>query len=85
MTEPEWLRSIAVQFGRRTVFLPQIGDPGIYDRLSQRRSSGNHERFEEAHAQGWTVDEWPREPLFLLDDQLQQPTFRRSAPEQMQG
>jgi hypothetical protein len=75
VTEPEWLRSVAVQFGRRTVFLPQIGDPGIYGRLSQRRKPGQ-ERLEEAHAGGWTV-EWPREPMFLLDFQLAQPVFQR--------
>jgi len=76
ITEPEWLRSVAVQFGRRIVFLPRIGDPGIYDRLSERRRISSGDRLDEVHAEGGTVDAWPREPLFLMDFQLPSPVFR---------
>jgi hypothetical protein len=83
ITEPEWLRSVAVQFGRRTIFLPRIGDPGLYDRLSDRRRISGGDRLEEAKAHGRTVDAWPREPLFLMDSHLRGPVLKAKVSTQL--
>jgi hypothetical protein len=79
ITEPEWISSVAVQFGRRTVFLPRIGDVGFYDRLLERYRIGGGSRLEEVKAQGRTVDAWPQEPMFLMDLQVPSPVFRVKA------
>jgi hypothetical protein len=41
INEPDWLRSVAIQFGHRTVFLPQLGDPDLYRRLDDRRQTAS--------------------------------------------
>jgi hypothetical protein len=59
VTEPPWLRSIAVQMGRHTVFLPCLGNPGLYESLVAQ--AGTSVSFEGIRLP------WPSEPLFTFD------------------
>ncbi len=61
---PEELRSIAVQMGRHTVFLPPLDDSeDLYDRLARYRGRDN--QFEADWA-GKLIP-WPDSPKHVLD------------------
>jgi hypothetical protein len=74
VNEPNWIRSVAIQFGHRTVLLPQLGDGELYGRLEERQRSlgGNREQVDFA---GNVLDGWPKGPMHLMDFALQQPLF----------
>jgi hypothetical protein len=76
VTEPNWIRSVAIQIGHRTIFLPQLGDSDLYRRLDARQQSidanANRERIEFG---GTVLDTWPKQPMHLMDFALKQPLF----------
>jgi len=81
INEPDWLRSVAIQFGHRTVFLPQLGDPDLYPRLDHRRQAiGSNREQVELGGQVW--DAWPNRPLHLMDFRLSRPLFVAEAAAQ---
>jgi len=73
VNEPDWIRSVAVQFGYRTVFLPQIGEVDLYERLDERRQSAGSRRPIEVG--GTVLEEWPSQPMHILDFLQPEPLF----------
>jgi hypothetical protein len=60
--EPKWLRSLCVQMGRHSVFLPGLSaNPGLYSRLAQRAG-----RRAELTLAGQEIP-WPVSAQFALD------------------
>jgi hypothetical protein len=59
VTSPDWLRCWGVQMGRYLALLPQGGDVGLYERISQHRATET-----ESGAMTGTPLGWPRHPTF---------------------
>jgi hypothetical protein len=60
--EPEWARSLGVQFGPMFVFLPLRGDAGLYDRLKSTPEGGSGN----VQVSG-TELYWPTKPIHAWD------------------
>jgi hypothetical protein len=66
VSEPEWLRSVAVSIDRRTLFLPVAGsDPDFFDRIAGSFPRGGESSGVAMHG---TAYRWPTRPMHAHDE-----------------